>query len=103
MEDLPTILERALRLTGAARNEYLNGVCQGNPASRQQIESMIEAAAKAQAFFGETDSVSIEGETNASREGSKAPEGLLAEPNGPPPKKTIVLSMPFTEKPGDKV
>jgi WD40 repeat protein len=53
VNNLPTILEEALRLDAVGREAYLERVCGGNNALRDQIAGMIAAAASANAFFSE--------------------------------------------------
>src|SRR5438045_36075 len=54
LNDLPTILEEALALPESDRSQFLDTVCQGQSALRQQIEGVIAAAAKANLFLAKS-------------------------------------------------
>ena len=53
MDDLATVVEKALQLGSREREAYLDEVCRGNAAMRRELDERISLAAKANAFFGE--------------------------------------------------
>ncbi len=72
------IFADALETTNAAeRAAYLAQACGNDAQLRQHVEALLQAHAKA--------------------------GGFLEEPAAVPPGKTVVLSTPLTEKPGDRI
>jgi eukaryotic-like serine/threonine-protein kinase len=71
------IFDAALQLPPGQRGEYLRQACAGDDALRQQVEDLLKAHEQAGGFM----------------------EAPAASANRP----TIVLSIPLTEKPGDKI
>ncbi len=88
-------LEKA---NAAERAAYLTQACGNDAQLRQQVEALLQAHEKAGAFL-EQPPVTALGVPPLGGPGSPPPEG--GTPNGPG--KTIVLSTPLTEKPGDRI
>ena len=72
-----TILEAVIALPPDKRAGYLDQACGKDPQMRQRIEGLIQAHEKAGAF--------------------------MAQPAAPQPGPTVRVSVPLTEKPGDKI
>jgi eukaryotic-like serine/threonine-protein kinase len=71
------IFHGALQLPEAQRADYVTQACGGDAQLRQQVEALLKAHAAA--------------------------GGFLEEPLPPSPNKTIALTLPLTEKPGDRI
>src|SRR5258707_1349260 len=72
------ILNAALELRATERSAYLDTACAGNAALRQQVEALLHAHEQAESFLEEP------------------PAGLDF-------KRTVLVNIPLTEKPGDKI
>src|SRR5262245_54193569 len=78
MDDLATILDQARALASAEeRRQFLERACRGNAEMRRRLERMIEDAAKAEAFFGETEATTEgafpDDRVTAADEGAESP------------------------------
>ena len=71
------LAEAAARNSPAERAAYLDGACRGDERLRAEVEKLLLAHDQAGAF--------------------------LEDPIAPPQHSTVVLSVPLTEKPGDKI
>src|SRR5260370_41462237 len=72
------ILNNALELAEAQRDAYLDQACAGDAALRKQIETLLQSHEQAKGF-------------------------LEAPPTGMDFKRTALVNIPLTEKPGDRV
>src|SRR6266436_1286686 len=72
------ILNGALELAEAQRDAYLDVACAGNAALRRQVETLLQSHERAKGF-------------------------LEAPPTGLDFKRTVLVNIPPTEKPGDKI
>src|SRR6266700_4235177 len=72
------ILNGALELAEAQRDAYLDVACAGNAALRRQVETLLQSHERAKGF-------------------------LEAPPTGLDFKRTALVNIPLTEKPGDKI
>jgi serine/threonine protein kinase/Tfp pilus assembly protein PilF len=120
------IFDGALQLPPEQRTGYIKAACGPNAELQQRVQDLLEAhmrsdgplsegRIRAPAPFGvppsggkgQSDAVGPpEGGTpspDAVPEGRGSPDAPLAEPSKPPPRATIVLSAPPSEKPGDRI
>src|SRR5438105_8251891 len=72
------ILNGALELPEAQRDAYLDQACAGNAALRQQVENLLQSHEQAKGF-------------------------LEVPPTGLDLKRTALVNVPLTEKPGDRI
>jgi eukaryotic-like serine/threonine-protein kinase len=72
-----TVFDAALAPLPEQLAAYLEEACGGDTQLRQHVEGLLRAHEKAGAF--------------------------MAEPAAPPPSQTVRISVPLTEKPGDKI
>src|SRR2546430_11892864 len=72
------ILNNALELADAQRDAYLEQACAGDEAVRRQVENLLQSHEQAKGF-------------------------LEAPPTGLDFKRTALVNIPLTEKPGDRI
>ena len=72
------ILSSALELAEPQRDAYLDQACAGDPALRKQVETLLQSHEQAKGF-------------------------LEAPPTGLDFKRTALVNIPLTEKPGDRI